>query len=288
MTIPESLVEILRQYLHTSNLHSMIALGGGDVCQAAYFETEAKAWVLKWGPSSTHKSLLQAEVQGLDLLEKGGAPVPGGRHLVSGGGYTGILMDHIAARAPTARHWRNFGHVLAQLHENGAPAFGAETNNFWATIPQSNQWNTDLQGFIIEQRMLPLLRMASANLDVTTVQDIENVMNRLGELLPLELPALIHGDLWTGNVLFTGESEVYLIDPSAHFGCREQDLAMWDLFGSLQDDFVGGYEEIFPLEPEWRSRISLWKLIPLLVHTVLFGQGYEGAIRSELARIKKI
>ena len=91
---------------------------------------------------------------------------------------------------------------------------------------------------------------------------------------PVEPPARVHGDLWTGNVLADRDGRAWLIDPAAYGGHRELDLAMLDLFGHIPARTVSAYEEIAPFADGWRERIGLWQLFPLLVHAVLFGGGY--------------
>lgn len=104
---------------------------------------------------------------------------------------------------------------------------------------------------------------------------VDSVVTKLDDLLPAGGPALVHGDLWWGNVLFGSDGRSWLIDPSVHGGHPEEDLAMLALFGDVSDRLVGPYEEIHPLGSEWRDRIALFQLYPLLVHAVLFGAGYR-------------
>ena len=119
---------------------------------------------------------------------------------------------------------------------------------------------------------------------------VESLTQRLPELAgPAEPPARLHGDLWNGNVLWGGDGQVWLIDPAAHGGHRETDLAMLHLFGCPQLQAVlAGYQRRAPLAEGWRERVGLHQLFPLLVHAVLFGRGYaEQALdvaRSALAR----
>jgi fructosamine-3-kinase len=115
------------------------------------------------------------------------------------------------------------------------------------------------------------------------VRAVEAVCGRIGELAgPPEPPARLHGDLWSGNVLWSG-GRPYLIDPAAYGGHREVDLAMLRLFGSPGADFLAGYEEVAPLAPGHAERVDLWQLLPLLVHAVLFGGAY-GAAAERAAR----
>ena len=101
------------------------------------------------------------------------------------------------------------------------------------------------------------------------------VVARLDELLPPGGPALVHGDLWWGNVLFGADGRAWLIDPSVHGGHPEEDLAMLALFGTVSDRLLEAYDEVRPLHTGWRERIALFQLAPLLVHAVLFGDGYR-------------
>jgi fructosamine-3-kinase len=103
---------------------------------------------------------------------------------------------------------------------------------------------------------------------------VRRVTARLDELLPPGGPALVHGDLWWGNVLFGADGRAWLIDPSVHGGHPEEDLAMLALFGAVPDRLLVAYREVRPLSAGWEERVALFQLYPLLVHAVLFGGGY--------------
>jgi fructosamine-3-kinase len=126
----------------------------------------------------------------------------------------------------------------------------------------------------VEHRVLPYLRTAVDQGSLNNPAPIEAVCDRIGELAgPVEPPARLHGDLWSGNVLWSDQA--WLIDPAAHGGHRETDLAMLHLFGCAQlERIVAAYHERDPLADGWRERIPLHQLFPLLVHTMLFGGGY--------------
>jgi fructosamine-3-kinase len=140
------------------------------------------------------------------------------------------------------------------------------------------------------RRLLPFLRRAAdaGPLSQADVRLVESVISRIGKLAgPAEPPSRIHGDCWSGNVLWSA-GRGWLIDPAAHGGHRETDLAMLHLFGCPHlDRVLDGYQDTAPLADGWRDRIGLHQLFPLLVHTVLFGRGYAGqalaAARAALA-----
>jgi fructosamine-3-kinase len=103
---------------------------------------------------------------------------------------------------------------------------------------------------------------------------VEAVVGRLTSLVPAEEPARLHGDLWNGNCLWGQDLAIHVIDPAAHGGHRETDLAMLALFGAVSDRLLGAYQEVWPLASGWRSRLGLWQLYPLAVHAALFGGSY--------------
>ena len=116
------------------------------------------------------------------------------------------------------------------------------------------------------------------------VEPVGRVVRRLDRLLPPGGPALVHGDLWWGNILWGTDREPWLIDPSVHGGHPEEDLAMLALFGAVPDQLLGAYGEIAPLEAGWRERVGLFQLYPLLVHAVLFGGGYRAQAEATAQR----
>jgi fructosamine-3-kinase len=184
-----------------------------------------------------------------------------------------------------------FGAELARLHAAGAGDYGAPWRGFIASLPLDNTpastgQHSAAQGWpqwYASRRLLPYLRMA-VDSGVLRPEDgrlVENVMDRIDSLAgPPEPPSRIHGDCWAGNVLWSGDRG-WLIDPAAHGGHRETDLAMLALFGAPDlDRILAGYNDTAPLAAGWRSRIPLHQLHPLLVHACLFGTSYREGVRS--------
>ncbi|WP_410050134.1 fructosamine kinase family protein [Actinomadura sp. CNU-125] len=130
-----------------------------------------------------------------------------------------------------------------------------------------------------ERRLAPFLRRAAPHLTDGDVRLVERIMDAAEALAgPSEPPARIHGDLWSGNVRWTGDRAL-LIDPAAHGGHRETDLAMLALFGTpLLDRILAAYDEAAPLADGWRARVPLHQLHPLLVHVALFGGSYRASL----------
>ncbi|MFJ9175944.1 fructosamine kinase family protein [Streptomyces sp. NPDC102360] len=201
-----------------------------------------------------------------------------------------LVVDRVTQGRPTEDAAVRFGADLARLHGAGAPAFGAAppegpTDAYIGLAPMRNVPGDDWPRWYATHRVLPYLREAvdAGTLSPAEAKPIERVCERLPELAgPAELPARLHGDLWNGNLLWGADGAARLIDPAAHGGHRETDLAMLHLFGAPHlDRIVDGYEQAAPLADGWRDRVPLHQLFPLLVHTVLFGRGYaEQAINA--------
>ncbi|MGW3093386.1 fructosamine kinase family protein [Streptomyces sp. NPDC001102] len=208
-----------------------------------------------------------------------------------------LVTDLVPRGRPTAAAARALGRELAALHAAGAPAFGAPppdgpVDAFIGLAPLRNARGTDWPRWYAEHRVLPYLRSA---VDAGTISPaesavVERVCERLPELAGLaEPPARLHGDLWNGNVLWGADGHAWLIDPAAHGGHRETDLAMLHLFGCPHlEDVLDGYRRAAPLADGWRDRVGLHQLFPLLVHTVLFGRGYaDQALATARAALRR-
>jgi fructosamine-3-kinase len=173
-------------------------------------------------------------------------------------------------------HDESLGRALAVLHHAPTPRWGGGSSWIGAcrVDPSPGADGAAFYG----ARLLELARRCGLDELVAAVVD------HLDELLPAEGPALVHGDLWWGNVLAGADGRSWLIDPSVHGGHPEEDLAMLALFGSVPDGLLAAYREVRPLEQGWRERIPLFQLYPLLVHTVLFGGGYRAQAEAAARR----
>jgi fructosamine-3-kinase len=238
--------------------------------------------VKRW--SSAPEGFFEAEGRGLAwLAEAGHVAVPD----VSSVSATSITMAAVATGRATAAGAAAFGQNLAQLHRSGASTFGAPWPGFIGPLPMDNTPEPDWVTFYGNQRVAPFLAQAEASGSITA-EGAASVRAVLAQLQALsgpsaqEPPSRLHGDLWSGNVLFDPGGQAWLIDPAAHGGHRETDLAMLALFGIPHlDDILDAYETTWPLAAGWRDRMPLHQLHPLLVHAVLFGPSYgEQAARS--------
>ncbi|AZP15525.1 fructosamine kinase [Streptomyces aquilus] len=222
----------------------------------------------------------RAEAAGLGwLAEAGAVRVP----VVHGREGQWLVTGSVPEGRPDAAAALRFGRELAALHAAGADAFGAPppggpADAYIGAAPMSNVPGDNWPDWYARHRVLPYLRRAvdAGTLRSAEAAVIERVCERVDQWAgPAEPPARLHGDLWSGNVLWGADGHVWLIDPAAHGGHRETDLAMLQLFGCPHlARVLEGYEEAAPLAPGRRQRVGLHQLFPLLVHTVLFGRSY--------------
>ena len=224
------------------------------------------------------------EAAGLRWLADAGA-VPVVR--VLGVGPDHLDLERLVPATPTAAHARELGRGLAGLHDAGAPAFGCppagwDGDGFFGPLDEPlplragshDRWGEALA--VLRLEPLRDLLGARDRLSPALDADLRRVVARLrsGELDDDDVPARLHGDLWAGNVLWTSSGAV-LIDPAAHGGHREADLAMLALFGVPGlADVLAGYQDVHALRPGWQERRSLHQLYPVGMHAVLFGGGY--------------
>ena len=250
--------------------HVRVTLAGGR-------EAFAKVSGTDQGPA------FEAEARGLRWLADaggaGGAPVPE----VLGWDERALVLAWVPPGRATPDAAERFGRELARTHGAGAESFGAPWPGYIASLPLDNRPWPASRGWpewFAERRIRPFLRRAAddGTLGPADVRTVEAVIARIGEIAgPPGPPARIHGDCWSGNLIWS-EGRGWLIDPAAHGGHRETDLAMLALFGAPHlDRILGGYTATVPLADGWRSRVPLHQLHPLLVHVCLFGAGYRDA-----------
>jgi fructosamine-3-kinase len=227
------------------------------------------------GRPGPEAAILAAEANGLRWLA---APAAAAVPKVLGCDDGVLAIDWIPEQPPDRQAAERFGRDLARLHSARPGRLGAPWPGYIAGLPLGSGDGQSWPQWYAAERLLPFARLARdrGQLGAPDVALIEAVVARLAELAgPEEPPSRIHGDCWSGNVLWSG-GRGWLIDPAAHGGHRETDLAMLALFGApWLDRIVGAYREVAPLADGWRARIPLHQLHPLLVHVCLFGAGYR-------------
>ena len=197
-----------------------------------------------------------------------------------------LIMEFIEPDNQKNNFWKLFGQKLAALHRNFEERFGLRYNNYIGSLPQKNTFHFDSLDFFINCRILPQVKILEKRLSINLSSDFNKFFKLLPNIIPLETPSLLHGDLWNGNYLVNNNGEPTLIDPSIYYGSREVDIAMTKLFGGFPKEFYVSYNLEFPLIEKWEERVDIWNLYPLLVHANLFGDSYLKQIHSILTKYK--
>lgn len=219
-----------------------------------------------------------AEARGLRWLRAtDGAPVPE----VLGADEHALVERWVDPAPPSPAAAEGLGAALAWTHRTGAEGFGTPSPAYIGSLPLPAGGGRDWAEFYAVARVEPFLRQARDRgaLDPEQAAVIGAVLDRLPQLAgPAEPAARIHGDLWSGNLLWAQDGRVWLIDPAAQGGHRETDLAMLALFGAPHLELVlEAYDRTWPLADGWRGRVPLHQLHPLLVHAAMFGGSYGAA-----------
>jgi fructosamine-3-kinase len=258
--------------------HGVVAttsVAGGDICTTTRLRlTDGRNAVIKTRPNPP-EGFFEAEAAGLTwLAEAKGVRVPE----VLATAEDCIILEWVEPAKPSADMAERFGRDLAATHAAGSEHFGAERDGYIGLAPLPNRALPTWPEFYASRRVMPYVRAAVDRKALTIEQanTIEQAMRRIHDLAgDPEPPARIHGDLWSGNVVWGADGEMWLIDPAAHGGHRETDLAMMALFGLTHlERVISAYDEAAPLADGWRTRVPLHQLHPLLVHAVLFGGSY--------------
>ncbi len=274
-----------------TEVDEMSRLGGGDVAESFRFVLADGRLVF----AKTHRAppprFFTTEASGLRWLrEPGTVAVPDVLAVSDGdagdaGDPPRLVLEWIDEGRPTATTDVEFGRALAELHRTGAATFGREDRRTTGSRALPNDPCATWLEFYATCRLEPLARLArdADALALDTLADLATVIDRL-EVLggPPEPPARLHGDLWAGNRLVDTSGRSWLIDPAAHGGHREFDLAMMRLFGGYGDDCFAAYEDEYPLATGWERRVSLHQLAPLIVHAIKFRGGYPAATQRAL------
>jgi len=248
---------------------------GGDICTSTRVRlSDGGSALVKTRPHPP-RGFFAAEARGLAwLAEAAGAPVPE----VLAADDDCLVLAWVEAALPTAEVAEGFGRALAGTHAAGASGFGAEKDGYIGLLPLPNGSATSWAEFYAARRIEPYLRTAADRgaigpVDAGVVSDVLARLDRLAG--PEEPPARLHGDLWSGNLLWGADGKVHLVDPAAHGGHRETDLALLALFGSPHlGRILAAYDEVAPLSEGWQHRVALHQLHPLLVHAAAFGGSY--------------
>jgi len=271
---------------------AMARLGGGDVAESYRVSLDDGVTVFAKTHRSPPPQHFSTEARGLQGLRGSGAvrvPEVVAVQDRSDDGVTVALLvlewvDESGGRPATDDA---FGRELAALHRTGAPCFGREDRRSTGSRGLPNEPCATWAEFYATQRLRPLAALARRDgaLPAGALAGLERLAGRLQEVGgDPEPPARLHGDLWAGNRLVDRRGHSWLIDPAAHGGHREFDLAMMRLFGGFGPDCFAAYERAHPLAEGWEDRVALHQIAPLVVHAIKFGGGYVATASDAIAQ----
>ena len=284
--IADSLVDFFSRTRNVSvNILKAPSLSGGCINHVHRLQTSIGDFCIKYNLRDRFPEMFTSEADGLALLNNAGEiHVPDVCCTGYAGSFAYILLEYIDEGRKSSSFMNDFGRSLARLHKHTAGYFGHKLDNYMGSLPQSNKKHTTWNLFFVEERLKRQVSLANVYFSSSDVAAFERLYARLDELLPVEPPALLHGDLWGGNYMVAPDGKACLIDPAVYYGHREVDIAMTTLFGGFDESFYASYQEEYPLEIGWQERLDIFKLYPLLIHLNLFGSGYLGSILSIIRR----
>jgi fructosamine-3-kinase len=257
-------------------------LSGGDINLVFHIQDKGNSLVIKVNKSDDYPEMFQKEAQGLELLSQG-FNVPKVLMVGEKEDLQYLVLENIESGQEDAAFWEGFGRGLANLHAINSSLYGLNKSNYIGSLVQQNNQHETWIEFLIHQRLQPMIEMAVNSGEVNYIEAklIENYYVRIEEIYPREKPSLVHGDLWNGNYI-AGKNGPYMIDPAVYFGHREMDIGMMHLFGGFNSLLFDIYNEVLPLETDWKARISYNQIYPLLVHVNLFGRSYWSQVHNIL------
>lgn len=284
--IKNKVEEVYRQQNDLSlEINQFSTVTGGCINQCGCIETNHGSFFIKWNEKAHLPGMFDAEAYGLRLMRDTSAIcIPQVIFHDTTDRYAFIVMEYMEKGLRGATYWRQLGQQLAAMHQHTADQFGLGRDNYIGTLPQHNQWCDDWIAFFDVNRISPMLKYATDNgyFSSKHIRQWERLRNRLSSIFPSdEQPALLHGDLWSGNVI-DNNGKPCLVDPAVYYGNREMEIAMTGLFGGFDQQFYEAYFDAFPVTQGFREREEVYNLYPLLVHVNLFGQGYVGQVEAVL------
>jgi len=259
------------------------SIGGGCINNAAKVETNIGDFFIKWNEAKKYPGMFESEAQGLELLRTAGEihiPEVIAHDEIHDTAF--LLLEFVEPGKTASDFWENFGCSLAKLHKDTSELFGLDHDNYIGSLPQSNKQHDNWIDFFILERLEPQIRMAGISGGIS--KKFNCLFNVLGEIFPDEPPALLHGDLWSGNYTTAPNGKACIIDPAVYYGHREMDIAMTRLFGGFSEQFYDAYNAEHPLENGWEDRLDICNLYPLMVHVNLFGGGYLSQVQHILRK----
>lgn len=265
-------------FAHKFDPQSITQISSGLLSAHFAFRASGETYFAKCKNSS--HDVFEKETNGLRYLQNYTSfSIPEVKEVVQNEECKGIIMEYIQTEPYNRESSILLGQWLSEMHWRKSTSYGWTEDNYIGELPQNNGRCDSWVEFFVNFRMEPLFNNATrlGLLDSSDIAIWRRLQCRLTGLFPAEEPSLLHGDLWSGNALCSNGRPV-LIDPACYFGFREMDLAMMHLFGGFDQIVYDAYNECYPLEKDWKERVDLCNIYPLLVHLIMYGRSYYPAL----------
>ena len=280
----DNLIKIIEESLFSSigepvQVKSWKLLGGGCINNSSKLETSIGPLFIKWNANCKSDMFLR-EAESLKELRKasdGTLIVPEVFCAKRIDETPGFLIQEYLPPGYSEDDDAKLGRGLATIHRYSNSHFGFYQNNYCGATEQNNNWVDNWLTFFAENRLVFLLRLIEKErpLPKAELHVYDKLITKLSGLIPnTSTPVLIHGDLWSGNFIHT-ENGPALIDPAAYYADREMEFAIITMFGGFSSRFFDAYNEVYPLDSDWRHRNELYQLYHVLNHYYLFGGSYQ-------------
>lgn len=270
-------------------------IAGGDINEAYGLSLTDGTKIFMKSNEKRNASFFTAEAVGLDAIawtEAIGTP-----HIFCSGtdedrgGFSFLLMEFITGKNRVADYWGTLAHQLAAMHKAPAERFvsdgkyGFDCDNYIGARRQVNTAHDSWITFFRDCRLEPQFKDAEPYFNDGDIKKITRLLDHLDDfLVEPKQPSLLHGDLWSGNVITGNDGKAWLIDPAVYVGHAEADIAMTELFGGFSKEFYAAYREAGLLQEGYSDRRDLYNLYQLLNHLNLFGQAYLSSVRRIVER----
>ena len=274
-------------------VNSVSPVYGGDINESFAIElSDGRTMFIKTNRAGA-LDMFKAEERGLSAIRSTGT-ISAPEVVCSGisGDRSYLMMSYISGASGRKDFWESFAHSLADMHKSDTSGFvpsgkfGFEIDNYIGSGEQRNTPEDSWIRFFTEHRLKPQFERAKRFFNYIDLEKTDRLMERIPRLLvEPETPALIHGDLWSGNYVTGDDGYAWLIDPAVYVGHPEADIAMTELFGGYDRRFYEAYRESGLLMPGYEERRDIYNLYHMLNHLNLFGSGYYGAVMRIVDRI---
>ena len=293
---------------------------GGDINEARVLTLDDGTTLFMKSNSAASLASFMAEAAGLEEIRSTGAiGVPDVLGAGTDAGISFLLLSYIGSSGRIRHYWETFAAELAAMHgaaihgagTHGVAAqgaakrgttifgtgevrsskmaktveFGFSEDNWIGAGKQINTPHSKWIPFFRDCRLAPQLHAAKGYFSAEDLNRAEYILAHLDRFLEEpERPSLVHGDLWSGNMITGNDGKGWLIDPAVYYGHPEVDIAMTELFGGFPRAFYEAYEDTGMLQPGYGDRRDLYNLYQLLNHLNMFGRGYLPEVRRILKR----